>query len=379
MKRHNTILSSNAKSTQDPEPNTNFWRRERVQRCKLATVTIPIVMLFLLALFPQAVTNQDPVLTTTLFLGLGACICALLLTQRGLVRIAGVLTLIVVYAVGTFALLHFPEGLTASDLYLLDLTIIPDILVLAFFPANSILPTACINALQASAVLLLGPHDSTIAHLLQTTPLNIFTQIYATQMVTAIVLYLWANNTERRIAQAEKRERKDWQAKELEHKRQLDAGIQQILQTHVSVANGDLNARAPLLKDHELWQVANSLNNLIARYQSLSHTEHKLRQQIVEENQRSIEQYQHYIQENEELQNLRQTTGEILKLRQSSGEFIKMRQTSNEFPRLRQETSGQFRGIQETSGQFKGRRSTVKLPKHEQDSRTSQEAPHSSL
>jgi len=73
----------------------------------------------------------------------------------------------------------------------------------------------------------------------------------------------------------------------LEQKRQLDAGIQQILQTHVAVANGDLKVRAPLTQDHVLWQVAAALNNLIARLQSLSDTERELRRQIRKESERA--------------------------------------------------------------------------------------------
>jgi hypothetical protein len=52
-----------------------------------------------------------------------------------------------------------------------------------------------------------------------------------------------------------------------EQKRQLDLGIQQILQTHVRVANGDYGARAPLSQDNVLWQIAHSLNNLLNRLQ----------------------------------------------------------------------------------------------------------------
>lgn len=365
MKRNDTTVSSSASRSQNSVPNANFLQRERIRRSKLATFTIPIVMLFLLTLFPQAITNQDPVLTIALFIGLGIGIFALLLARRGLVKIAGILTLIVVYAAGTFTMLHYPGGLTASDLYLLDFTIIPDILVLAFFSVNSLLPIACISAIQAGAILLFGPHDSTITHLLQTTPLQIFSHIYAIQIAAAVVLYLWTSSIERKLAQAELAEEKDWQKQELEQKHQLDEGIQQILQTHVAVANGDLNARTPLVKGHELWQVASALNNLIARYQKLSHTERKLRQHIAEENQFSIDQYQISVQDLESYQ----TTGEHLKLRQFAGGFGRARQDSSEFPRLRQDSS-EFPRL---------RPNTRELPKLQRDAYLLSETPKSPL
>jgi hypothetical protein len=67
-------------------------------------------------------------------------------------------------------------------------------------------------------------------------------------------------------------------------KQQLEYGMQQILQTHVRAANGDLSARAPLAQDNMLWQIAQSLNNLLTRLQrsggadfTLQRTEEELR------------------------------------------------------------------------------------------------------
>ena len=334
MKRNNTTVPSNASRSQSSEPNANFSQREKVRHSKLATFTIPIVLLLLLTLLPQAVINQDLALIIALSIGLGASICAFLLTWRGLVRTAGILILIAVYAAGTFTMLHYPGGLTASDLYLLDLTIIPDILVLAFFSAKSLLPIVCINAIQAGAILIFGPHDSTISHLLQTAPIEIFAHIYIIQIIAATVLYLWASSAEHTLAHAEQAEEKAWQQQELDKKHRLDDGIQQLLHTHIAVANGDLNARAPLLKDHELWQVASALNNLIARHQSLSHAERKLRQQIWEDNKRSTDQQQIYPQDTGELAKLRQATGELPRLQQATGGIPKLRQDTGEFPKF---------------------------------------------
>jgi hypothetical protein len=50
-----------------------------------------------------------------------------------------------------------------------------------------------------------------------------------------------------------------------EQRRQLEIGVNQILVTHVRIANGDYNARAPLNQDNILWQIAVSLNNMVER------------------------------------------------------------------------------------------------------------------
>jgi len=65
-------------------------------------------------------------------------------------------------------------------------------------------------------------------------------------------------------------------------KQELESGIQLILETHVQVANGDFAIRAPLTQDHLLWQVAYSLNNLLARLQRLSQAEAELQRAKLE-------------------------------------------------------------------------------------------------
>jgi methyl-accepting chemotaxis protein len=65
-------------------------------------------------------------------------------------------------------------------------------------------------------------------------------------------------------------------------KQELEDGIQQILETHIQAANGDFSTRAPLTQDHLLWQIAHSLNNLLARLQRLSQAEAELQKTKLE-------------------------------------------------------------------------------------------------
>lgn len=87
-------------------------------------------------------------------------------------------------------------------------------------------------------------------------------------LAAAIAGSISAYSVERALRRAERAE----EVAALEHtlaeqKRQLDVGIQQILQTHVRAANGDYSARAPLSQDNVLWQIANALNTLLTRLQ----------------------------------------------------------------------------------------------------------------
>ncbi len=281
-----------------PEPliNANFAQREKVRHGKLAAIAVPIFMLFLLLVQLQMLVSHNPAPLVGIFLSLGACFLVLLLNRKGFVEFAGILALIVLYVGETSFLFKYPGGLTLNSIYMLDFTIIPALLVLAFFSAKGLVVVFGLNVIEIYLVVVYAHHDAAITQMLYKTPLEIFFHVYILQLFTALVLYVWARSTESALARADRaeeimvfeRREKERRELELEQRRQLDAGIQQLLQTHVAVANGDLNVRAPLHQGHALWQVAAALNNLISRLQSLSLSERELRQQMHKEDERMV-------------------------------------------------------------------------------------------
>jgi hypothetical protein len=91
------------------------------------------------------------------------------------------------------------------------------------------------------------------------------------QILLAIVAYLWVRGVDEQVRRADRAE----EVAALEHayavhRQQLEIGVRQILQTHVRIANGDYNFRAPLTQDNVLWQIAVSLNNLVTRLRTSS-------------------------------------------------------------------------------------------------------------
>jgi hypothetical protein len=66
------------------------------------------------------------------------------------------------------------------------------------------------------------------------------------------------------IAEYERREVKR-QQQEIEQKKQLDYGIEQILVSLNKVANGETDVKVPLDQNNILWRVGYSVNNLLAR------------------------------------------------------------------------------------------------------------------
>ena len=271
----------------EPPTGASLYQRERARRGRVASLSVAVFMLFILALLLQDIVEHNMMQAVVAIVGLAVSGVVLYLNRRGFVEIAGLSAFFLIYIGGTFGLLNYPDGLSLSTLPNLYFSIIPEMLALAFFSANSVLVVFFLSAIQVWAVVIYGSHDATIAHLLQTAPLKIFLPIYLLQAITSITLYFWGRSAEDALKRADRAEEivtyeqreKEQHEQELEQKRQLDAGIQQILQTHIAVANGDLNVRAPLTQDHALWQVAVSLNTLITRLQRLSQTERELRLQ----------------------------------------------------------------------------------------------------
>jgi hypothetical protein len=112
----------------------------------------------------------------------------------------------------------------------------------------------------------------------------------ALQLIVALVSYLWVRSAQdalRRIDRAE--EIALLERREVERTRDLKEGVQQLLAVHVQLANGNFNTRVPAVRNRDLWQIGNSLNNLIARLasfrQSASHMQITL-QQTAQEAQR---------------------------------------------------------------------------------------------
>lgn len=277
-----------------PPGTTGHSRRERMRRARIVSIMTVIFVLFLLALLERAITDKNLMSMAILLIETGICILALSLNRRGFINLAGIVVVSLVYIEQIVTIFGAPGGLTVSGLPMLDFSILPDILALAFFSANSLFLIVCLNVALAWGLLTYGPRDTTLIQLLHVAPNQTFSSIVVLQLLIAAMLYVWGRSVEVALTRADRAEEiavfekydQERKQQELEQKRQLDAGIQQILQTHIAVANGNLNARAPLQQDHVLWQVAVALNNFIARHQNLSQSEQRLRQAMRKENQR---------------------------------------------------------------------------------------------
>jgi hypothetical protein len=256
-----------------PEKAT-FAQRETTRRGRLASITVLFFSLFMLFPFFQGFIQGNPKQSIPVLISIVINIIALIaLNRRGMLGAAGWLVILTIDTGFFMAVFTQPGGLSYQNLRSMDVIAEAVLVVVAFFPPRSVFIIAAINTLGIVLWTFFGPHNQDITQALQTNAYSLFYPPVSLEIFLAILVFLWANSALKAIndldvtekmVELEKREN-ERQGQELILKNQLEEGIQLMLRTHVRAANGDFSARAPLTKENILWQLAYSLNNLLAR------------------------------------------------------------------------------------------------------------------
>lgn len=265
----------------------NLHLRDLSRRGRLTSATLLIVILLVLAAEPVAILGPNKALIFILLLPVAIDAVALVFNKLGSITMAGVLVIVGI-EVGLVLSILGPTmaggGLTTYLLPQFDLMVQAEFVAITLLRPKSVFLMAFLHCTFIIGAILLLPHSAEFAPLFAANRYEIFLRPITLQIIVAFVTYLWvtsAYQATRRadraevIAELERRE-VERQQQEIALKQQLDEGIQQILQTHVQVSNGNFSVRAPLKQENVLWRIAYSLNNLLARLQSLHHAEQEL-------------------------------------------------------------------------------------------------------
>lgn len=303
--------------------NARLEEREAARRGRLASVVLFFVILLVLPAVPSAIGN--PILTVILALVILMDFVALGLNRFGKTNLAGILVVISIEIGLSSSILTVPGGIGSSNLPMLDLMVQAECVAVSLFLPGSVFIVALVNSLFFIAVLNLTPITPELAHLLKTDGSRIISSPIILQVIVAIVTYLWVSSANKAIQRADRAEEIaaleqreiEQQQVLIDQKQQLDRGIQLILQTHVQVANGNFAARAPLGKENLLWQIAYSLNNLLARLQSYSQMLSQYRR-LQEENYHLHTALQNNASAQDELQRTREAATHLIELLQRS-------------------------------------------------------------
>jgi hypothetical protein len=249
--------------------------RERVRRAELSGyVTFAVLALGLLML-PNALQNRPTLISTGVIVLAGILAAWLNRTNHTLtaaVLLVGVLFITIGGAMATSPNLDL-VWLPALDFFAVPV-VLAGLLISRRAPfAAAVVGTACVVALVA-----LKPRDPGLtAAVAQLGAFHFMLRPILLVAVMALIAWLWAGSVEHAIARADRAEEVAEMEHELaEQKDQLEVGIQDLLETHVRVANGDFSARAHTSQDNLLWQIAVSLNNLLARLGNFAQVDARL-------------------------------------------------------------------------------------------------------
>lgn len=254
--------------------------RERVRAGQLSSIILLLMFCFGISQLPNALVSPNHVFLAVLLISMAINLAVFVLNRRGMVFVSGIIMVVVVEV--AFILVVLSAGRVAlRSLPTFHLLVLTELMAVSLLPPRSVFLVMFCNMVFTWAAITFMPH----APDLQLTTPAIYYATLANPLVlhgmVALVTYLWVQGARQAIVRAEQtavleRVLAERDRTALEQKRQLEEGIQQILQTHIQAANGNFEVRAPLSRDNVLWQVASALNTLLARLQRAGQSEQEL-------------------------------------------------------------------------------------------------------
>ncbi len=260
----------------DPPPGATFAQRDLVRRGRIASAIMLFLACVLALVAPIGVLGPNKQIfftALTVWVVIGVCIP---LNRTGKVNLAGVLLCLSIITGMYLSILRAPVGMSPDDKDILYLLIFGELFIGVILPVNWVFVPALMNLAFGVLELTIAPHTPLFAsQLLISGPTIMFRLIQIHVLVTAVVWIVGQHAQEaiRRADRAEEIARLQRALSQMHETQALEAGILQhtiqiLITTLNRVAQGDVQARIPLVEGETLWPLVGSLNNLLARYYS---------------------------------------------------------------------------------------------------------------
>jgi hypothetical protein len=266
--------------TAPPEPplGADFATRDLARRGRIGSATLFLLLALLVIAFLLGL--GDPVTLVSSLIGMGILVIAILFNRRlrG-VNVSGLIQVALPSAVILLSILGAP-ALNSYYAPLYDLLAISEVIAASLLAPYAVLIVGFLSVGFTIADVLLQTKDAELTQVLQTSD-GVFTVIARPVIflvIVAVIGFLWASSTVRSIQRADRAEElAELQRREVERTHELEEGVRQLLEVHVRLANGDFNTRAQSIRNPLLWQIGNSLNNLISRLSRFAQADFVLR------------------------------------------------------------------------------------------------------
>lgn len=262
-----------------PDIAKTLQGREKIRKARLASLTLLVMCGFIILPIPVGIINHNMQMVGMLLGTLVIYGMALLCNRKNNLILAGFLT-ILVFNLGLLLFLASytaTGGLNTGTLPTYDLFLEGSLVSVAFFRARSVFIVAAINIAIIIVTVLLLPKTPDLVSFLHYDTYDVIIRPVILQLFGAFIVYVWVNSAYRAILRADRAEEVaelerreiERQEQEIEQKKQLDYGIDQIMSSLNRVANGETNVKVPLDQNNVLWRVGYSINNLLARIHAI--------------------------------------------------------------------------------------------------------------
>lgn len=294
-----------------PPLSATLAQRELARRGRLASTILFFLIIVLLLVLPIGIFGPNHAILPIISIILALVLISIVLNRRGKSNIAGLILSCSINLALVAVIISNPTGLAASILGLFDLLVFSELFVASLLPVNWVFLSAALNIAFIIFDLTTQRRAPNFVPIINADFYPILVRPIILHVIVTVVLWLWVRSATQAIARADRAEviaTLEHAIAEQEHvvaqqKRQLDVSIQQIVETHRRVANGDFNARVPLTSENILWQIAGSLNNLLSRLQRLRRFEQEM--------QNVLPQLQRLRQESQELYRTKEEIGQL--------------------------------------------------------------------
>ena len=264
--------------------NASLEAQEQVRRGRLAslmmlgTLGTAAILIFTILIAAPAVFVLSRTIPS-IILAMFCCLIAIPFNRIGQVKITAILLLSAIYIAFAGIVLSEKSGLDPLFLSVFDLLVTTELIGVSLLSPASVFLVAFLNTLLIILDVNLQPHSMMWSQMIMSEvfAFSLLIRPIMLYLIVALVSYLWVKSALEALHRADRAEViAALELREIESNRQLEHGIQQILDIHVRVANGDMNARASTQRDNVLWQISLALNNLLLRFQHALRAEKQL-------------------------------------------------------------------------------------------------------
>jgi hypothetical protein len=256
-------------------PSASLDEQERRRKAELSAYVLLGLLVMGLALIPNGLVNLPTLMFSVVMIATALVAGALNRTNH--TRVAAIV-IIVTFSLALGGALATAPQLDLMWMPALDFFGLPVLLAGLLLSRRAPFVVAGLGAVVVVLLLELKPRDSGLGHMVAVLGIYHFmVRPFTMLLIVAVASWLWARSVERAIIRADRAEElATMEHAIVEQKRRLESGIQDLLETHVRVANGDFSARAGTSQENVLWQIAVSLNNLLARLGKFAYVDQRL-------------------------------------------------------------------------------------------------------